>query len=63
MRDHGGNLDWAINRWGGAPEAWVDLSTGINPRAYPMPKLPDRAWAVLPTRSDLDQLIVAARVA
>ena len=43
MRDHGGNLDRAINRWSGAPEEWVDLSTGINPRAYPMPELLDQA--------------------
>lgn len=61
MRDHGGNLDWAVARWGGAAETWVDLSTGINPRAYPVPDIPPRAWTALPTRGDLDALIAAAR--
>lgn len=52
MRDHGGNLDAAMARHGGAPEAWIDLSTGINPRPYPPPDIPARAWAALPTRAE-----------
>ena len=63
MRDHGGNLDWAIARWGGASETWVDLSTGINPCAYPVPDIPQIAWTALPTRAELDGLIAAARIA
>ena len=63
MRDHGGNLDWAMDRWGGSEESWADLSTGINPRPYPVPDLPQRAWSALPTRSDLDGLLGAAQAA
>ena len=35
IRDHGGNIDGAIARFGGAD--WIDLSTGINRVPYPMP--------------------------
>ena len=37
MRDHGGDLDAAIARFGGRREDWLDLSTGINRLAYPLP--------------------------
>ena len=37
---HGGNLDAARNRFPGAPEPWIDLSTGINPVPFPIPELP-----------------------
>ena len=63
MRDHGGNLDWAMAQWGGAPEDWLDLSTGINPRAYPVPALPERAWTSLPTKTDLARLSEVALAA
>ena len=53
MRDHGGNLDWAIAQWGGARSDWLDLSTGINPCAYPVPDLPARSWTNLPTQADI----------
>lgn len=62
MRDHGGNLDWAIGRWGGSVADWVDLSTGINPHPFPVPTLSERAWTSLPTRSDMQGLVDAARV-
>lgn len=61
MRDHGGNLDAAMARYGG--DGWLDLSTGINPRAYPVPDLPARAWSALPTRADMAALSDAARAA
>ena len=61
MRDHGGNLDAARARWGEGD--WIDLSTGINPRAYPVPNLPPRSWTDLPTRSDMAAVIDAARQA
>lgn len=48
-------------KWGGAVDDWVDLSTGINPCAYPLPKMDARAWTALPTRADLDALSAAAR--
>lgn len=33
---HGGDLGPAIARYGIAPGDWLDLSTGINPHAYPL---------------------------
>lgn len=46
-RDHGGDIDAAAERFGAGD--WLDLSTGINRRAYPVPTLPAAAWAALPT--------------
>lgn len=34
---HGGDLAGAAERYGVAPCDWLDLSTGINPHAYPFP--------------------------
>lgn len=50
MRDHGGNIDQARALYGGAD--WIDLSTGINPVAYPLPALSAHAWTALPTGAD-----------
>jgi cobalamin biosynthetic protein CobC len=61
IRDHGGNLDVALARFGGALEDWIDLSTGINRRPYPLPALAPRHWSALPSRSDMDALHAAAR--
>lgn len=60
-RDHGGGVDAAVARWGGAREDWLDLSTGINPVPYPLGHLPGRAWTALPDRAAMDRLIGAAR--
>ena len=57
---HGGDLDAARRRFPNAPEPWLDLSTGINPVAYPVPPIAADAWARLPTRADEHRLIVAA---
>jgi cobalamin biosynthetic protein CobC len=46
MLEHGGNLRDAALRFG--RDDWIDLSTGINPRWYPAPALPDNAWHRLP---------------
>jgi cobalamin biosynthetic protein CobC len=62
MRDHGGNLDAAIARFGGVREEWIDLSTGINPRPYPLPPMPQSAWSALPTTTEIDALADAATV-
>ena len=48
---HGGDLDAARAAFPGAPEPWVELSTGINPWSYPLPPIPADAWARLPGRS------------
>lgn len=58
MRDHGGNLDEARARWGQGD--WIDLSTGINRRPYPVPPLPPEAWTNLPTASARAALMDAA---
>ncbi len=63
MRDHGGNLDAAIATYGGNRADWIDLSTGINPRPYPLPKIPPSAWSALPTRQDLAGLTDIAALA
>src|SRR5438477_10742687 len=61
MLDHGGNLDSAARRFGGRLEDWVDLSTGINRKPYPVPELALRHWTALPSRSDIETLQDAAR--
>lgn len=49
---HGGDLGEARALFPDAPEPWIDLSTGINPIAYPMPSLPARAFTRLPEPGD-----------
>src|SRR5262245_34247612 len=63
MLDHGGNLDQAVRRFGGRLADWIDLSTGINRRPYPVPGLAMRHWSALPSRSEIDMLQEAARQA
>jgi cobalamin biosynthetic protein CobC len=52
MLEHGGRLLAAAQRYGIAPEDWLDLSTGIAPYAYPVPALPAAAWQRLPEDED-----------
>lgn len=59
MRDHGGNLDMAIARFGAGD--WIDLSTGINRRPYPMPTLSGADLRSLPTAAAQAALIDSAR--
>src|SRR6185437_212969 len=63
MIDHGGNLDIARERFSGLPEDWIDLSTGINRRPYPVGDLHPHHWTALPSRSELKALEEAAREA
>ncbi|MSO80228.1 MAG: threonine-phosphate decarboxylase [Alphaproteobacteria bacterium] len=58
--DHGGNLAAARRRFAGAPEPFIDLSTGINPVPWPVPGLPGEALARLPGQEALDRLAAAA---
>jgi cobalamin biosynthesis protein CobC len=63
MVDHGGNLDVARSRFGGRLREWIDLSTGINRRPYPVEQLQARHFTELPSRSELEALHEAARQA
>ncbi|MEP0697553.1 MAG: threonine-phosphate decarboxylase, partial [Nitratireductor sp.] len=47
VSDHGGSLDAARALFADAPQPWVDLSTGINPHAYPLFDLPATAFSRL----------------
>ena len=60
-RDHGGGLDAAVKRYGGARTDWLDLSTGINPMPYPIGEIDAEAWTALPDQSAFDRLTQAAR--
>ena len=60
-RDHGGGLDAAIAQYGGTRDDWLDLSTGINPVPYPMPRLTADAWTALPDRASFAKLESRAR--
>jgi len=60
-RDHGGNLDAAIARYGGEQRDWLDLSTGINPVAYPVPAVAASDWMRLPDQKAQAKLLDAAR--
>ncbi|TVR81004.1 MAG: threonine-phosphate decarboxylase [Rhodospirillales bacterium] len=59
-RPHGGGLDAASKRFGIARERWLDLSTGINPAAYPVPAIPPAAWEQLPDSTLLQRLQAGA---
>jgi cobalamin biosynthesis protein CobC len=57
---HGGALEVARLLALQAPEPWIDLSTGINPHAYPLPVLEPEAWSRLPEAGALAKLEAAA---
>jgi cobalamin biosynthetic protein CobC len=63
--DHGGGVDAAAARHGGARGDWLDLSTGINPVPWPLDPvlgdLPPGAWAALPDQAAQARLVAAAR--
>ncbi|MBV8925316.1 MAG: threonine-phosphate decarboxylase [Bradyrhizobium sp.] len=63
MLDHGGNLDLACRLFGGRPDDWIDLSTGINRQPYPVGELQQRSWTALPSRTEIERLHEAARSA
>lgn len=58
LRDHGGNLDWAMVHYGGSD--WVDLSTGINRVPYSVGGLAAGSFTDLPKRSSMEALLTAA---
>lgn len=57
---HGGSLEAARRLFPGAPEPWLDLSTGINAVPYPLPRLPPSCFTRLPEPNDLRRLEEAA---
>jgi len=58
---HGGGITAAAAAFGGRPEDWLDLSTGINPCPVALPEIPARAWHRLPDRHLVDEARRAAR--
>jgi cobalamin biosynthetic protein CobC len=57
---HGGDLAAARRQFPAAPEPFIDLSTGINPRPYPLPPMPSELFARLPEPGALERLAAAA---
>ena len=60
---HGGRLGAARTAWPDAPTPWLDLSTGINPRPYPVPALAPETWSRLPDPESVRALETAAATA
>jgi cobalamin biosynthetic protein CobC len=54
--EHGGDLGAARLAFLGAPEPFIDLSTGINPYPYPIPQLSADLFTRLPETAALDRL-------
>ena len=52
MLEHGGRLRVAAQHYGIPLADWLDLSTGINPEAYPVPPLALECWNRLPEEGD-----------
>jgi cobalamin biosynthetic protein CobC len=58
---HGGDLAAADAEFGRPAAGWLDLSTGVNPHAYPLAPFPASALTRLPERAEVDGLIAIAR--
>src|SRR5579863_7412378 len=61
--EHGGDLDAAQLLFPGAPQPFIDLSTGINPYPYPIPRLLPEAFMRLPERAASERLAAVAAAA
>src|ERR1700730_13749976 len=59
---HGGRLGAARAAYSQAPQPWIDLSTGINPKSYPAPRARGATLNRLPDAGELSRLeaVVAA---
>lgn len=57
---HGGAVSHAMTRFPDAPRPWVDLSTGINPRPWPLENTTATDWTRLPEPDALAGLETAA---
>ncbi len=58
---HGGGLDAAVKKFGGAKHDWLDLSTGINPNSYPIGGFEQEVFTRLPDQGAEQALLEAAR--
>lgn len=58
---HGGDLAAAEAAFGQPRQGWLDLSTGVNPHAYPLKPFPPETLSRLPDPADLKELCAAAR--
>lgn len=60
---HGGDLSELKRLFPNAPQPLIDLSTGINPLAYPVPEVPPETHTRLPQPGDLSALEAVAAAA
>jgi cobalamin biosynthesis protein CobC len=60
---HGGRLGAARIAYSQAPQPWIDLSTGINPRSYPAPRARGVTLNRLPDTGELARLEAVAAAA
>lgn len=60
LRIHGGRIDAAALLYPSAPQPWIDLSTGINPVAWPVPQIPLARYQRLPLAREIAQMTAAA---
>jgi cobalamin biosynthetic protein CobC len=60
---HGGRLGAARVAYSQAPQPWIDLSTGINPRSYPAPRARGVTLNRLPDTGELARLEAVAAAA
>jgi cobalamin biosynthetic protein CobC len=63
LAEHGGNLFAALRAYPQAPVPWLDLSTGVNPYAYPFAHPPMEGFTRLPEPEELRTLEAAAATA
>src|SRR5882757_3984197 len=60
---HGGRLGAARAAYSHAPQPWIDLSTGINPKSYPAPRARGSTLNRLPDTGELSRLEAVAAAA
>lgn len=63
LRIHGGRIDIAAALYPDAPRPWLDLSTGVNPCAWPTDNVAKVDVHNLPSPNDLEALEAAAAAA
>jgi cobalamin biosynthesis protein CobC len=63
LRIHGGRIDAAAQLYPLAPQPWIDLSTGINPVAWPVPQIALASYQRLPLARDMANVAAAAAAA